>query len=380
MWYDDNGQKLTTVCHIFEPLKDMSPCKQGESNPMNRLDRALGILLYLRKGGAVAASDLAAHFEVSIRTIYRDIEALSELGIPVYAELGRTGGFRLVEGYFLPPIMLTNGEATSLLLGLTLLRRLRVTPFPGEMETAEHKLLAALPDALRDLLACAPQWIGFEELPVDTFHWGPHDSSGPAPAILSVEARAQESRVVNTFLQAIFAGQQLHLHYRSPYRSEASSYTALPCGLLWDRNWWYLVGKQVEQTEELWLWRADRVLAITPQGKTRAPRAPFDVSHLLGRTWLKEAMNQWISEAPVKIRMSAAQAARLQSDWYYAQARYASLPSGQVLMTIGEDKAEFVLDLVRWLGPGAELLEPVAWRAQLQAELTTMLGCYRADS
>jgi predicted DNA-binding transcriptional regulator YafY len=347
---------------------------------MKRFDRTLGILLRLRKGGTVAAGDLAAHFEVSIRTIYRDIEALSELGIPVYAELGRTGGFRLVEGYFLPPVMLTTGEATSLLLGLTLLRRLRVTPFPGDMQTAEQKLLAALPDVLRDLLGRAPQWIGFEDLPMDTFHWGPRDSAGPTPAILSAEARAQESQVVNIFLQAIFAGQPLHLRYRSPYRSEATTYTALPCGLLWDRNWWYLVGKPLEQTEGLRLWRADRVLTITPQAKTHVPLPPFDVSHLLGRTWLKEAMNQWISEAPVKIRMSAAQAARLQLDWYYCHAHYATLPSGEVLMTIGEDQAEFVLDLVRWLGPGAELLEPVGWRAQLQAELTTMLGCYRADS
>lgn len=72
---------------------------------MNRLDRALGILLWLRCRKTVSAAELAKQFEVFQRTIYRDIETLSELGIPVYAEMGRAGGFRLLDGYFLPPVM-----------------------------------------------------------------------------------------------------------------------------------------------------------------------------------------------------------------------------------------------------------------------------------
>ena len=68
---------------------------------MNRLDRALGILLVLRTGATVSAAELAQRFEVSPPTIYRDIEALGAIGVPVYAEMGRAGGFRLVEGYFL---------------------------------------------------------------------------------------------------------------------------------------------------------------------------------------------------------------------------------------------------------------------------------------
>jgi predicted DNA-binding transcriptional regulator YafY len=102
---------------------------------MNRLDRALGILLLLRGGKAISATDLSTRFEVSTRTIYRDIETLSSLGVPVYAEKGRVGGFRLVEGYFLPPVMFSVREAISLVLGLSLLRNLRASPFAAERET-----------------------------------------------------------------------------------------------------------------------------------------------------------------------------------------------------------------------------------------------------
>jgi predicted DNA-binding transcriptional regulator YafY len=91
---------------------------------MNRFDRALAILLLLRSGKTWSAPNLACRLEVSTRTIYRDIETLSAVGVPVYAEAGPEGGYRLVEGYFLPPIAFTVGEATSLLTGLALLDRL----------------------------------------------------------------------------------------------------------------------------------------------------------------------------------------------------------------------------------------------------------------
>ena len=67
---------------------------------MNRTDRLLGILLELQARGVLRAEDLARRFEVSLRTVYRDVQALSETGVPVVAIPGQ--GYRLMEGYFLP--------------------------------------------------------------------------------------------------------------------------------------------------------------------------------------------------------------------------------------------------------------------------------------
>src|SRR5256885_13988528 len=112
---------------------------------MNRLDRALGILLVLRGGKAISATELSRRFEVSTRTIYRDIETLGSLGVPVYAEMGRAGGFRLAGGYFLPPGVVLVREAVLLVLWLSLLRNLRASPFAAERGTGAQKLLAGLP-------------------------------------------------------------------------------------------------------------------------------------------------------------------------------------------------------------------------------------------
>src|ERR1044072_2329971 len=122
----------------FRSPRLQSPGRTSGDNQMNRFDRALGILLLLRSGESLSATELARRFEVSTRTIYRDVEALGMVGVPVYAERGRDGGFRLVEGYFLPPVMFTRAEAVSLLLAVTLLRNLRSRPFAADLELAEE--------------------------------------------------------------------------------------------------------------------------------------------------------------------------------------------------------------------------------------------------
>ena len=333
---------------------------------MNRFDRMLGLLLHLRGGQAVSAEALARHFEVSRRTIYRDLEALSALGVPVYARRGYEGGFQLLEGYFLPPLMFTQGEAVSLLLGLALLHRLSARPFAAEQAAAEQKLLAAVPEPLRATLARARQLVGFETTASDVFH--PELANPPTPA------GGDAGQVVEAFLHALLDRRTVTLDYLSPYRAAPDQVTALPLGLLWDRDRWYLVGRRLGQRDGQRLWRADRVRALA----AGAPFTParFDVRALLDRQWMQPAMAQWLAEAPVTVRLTAAQAERLRQDWYYRHARYEPQPDGSVRLTFGEDDQAVVLALLRWLGPGAELLAPGAWRPALAAELRAMLAAY----
>jgi len=340
---------------------------------MNRLDRALGILLLLRSGQPMPASDLALRFGVSTRTIYRDIDALSALGLPVYAEMGRNGGFRLVEGYFLPPVMFSTGEAVSLLLGLNMLRRLQARPFAAELETSERKLLAAVPDRLFAILSQTQQIIGFEEVPFDIFHPEP-------PPVSAVERAAAigDGEVVELFLQAILDRQTLQMEYRSPYGSKTTRSEVTPCGLLWDRDRWYLVGRRTMDGTEIRLWRADRVLAARPYRASAEPCVGFDVNALLNHSWLSSAMEAWRDEAPVKIKLLPGQASRLQKDWYYRHARFERLADGQVMATFGEENQEVVFELMRWLGPGAELVQPREWRSHFRRQLVEMLALYGA--
>lgn len=117
---------------------------------MNRMDRLFAIVLQLQMYGRLRAQDLAAHFEVSARTIYRDVQALSEAGVPVTATPGQ--GYALVEGYFLPPLMFTAMEAGALALGADYVAPTLDAPFRAAAASAQAKLAHALTaDAHREL-------------------------------------------------------------------------------------------------------------------------------------------------------------------------------------------------------------------------------------
>ena len=131
---------------------------------MNRTDRLTGIILALR-GGRQTAAQLAARFEVSRRTILRDVAALGEIGVPVVSTAGAGGGLELADGYWLPPLHLTTDEATLLLLALGALGSAEESPFGDERRSVEEKLRAALrpevalaaDEALRTLTIAPPR-------------------------------------------------------------------------------------------------------------------------------------------------------------------------------------------------------------------------------
>jgi predicted DNA-binding transcriptional regulator YafY len=114
---------------------------------MNRTDRLLAIVLELQARRYTRAEALAERFEMSVRTIYRDVLALCEAGVPVVATPGR--GYMLSPGYFLPPLMLTPDEAGALLLGAAFVAEQVDAPYREAVETARKKVEKLLPEATR---------------------------------------------------------------------------------------------------------------------------------------------------------------------------------------------------------------------------------------
>jgi predicted DNA-binding transcriptional regulator YafY len=114
---------------------------------MNRTDRLLAIVLELQGKGRQRAEDLAETFETSKRTIYRDIQALCEAGVPLMSTPGR--GYALMEGYFLPPLSFNADEATMLLLGSEVMAQNFDAQYRAAAESAGRKIAGVLPEPLR---------------------------------------------------------------------------------------------------------------------------------------------------------------------------------------------------------------------------------------
>jgi predicted DNA-binding transcriptional regulator YafY len=115
---------------------------------MNRTDRLVAMVLHLQGRRVVRAEEMAAHFEVNIRTVYRDIAALGEAGVPIMGEAGV--GYALLKGYQLPPVMFTADEASSLFVGGELVKQFTDASLHAPMAAALDKLRAVLPRDRQD--------------------------------------------------------------------------------------------------------------------------------------------------------------------------------------------------------------------------------------
>ncbi|MFF4590123.1 helix-turn-helix transcriptional regulator [Streptomyces sp. NPDC001388] len=198
-------------------------------------DRLLSILLLLQTRGRVPARELAERLEVSVRTIYRDVEALSASGVPVYAERGRHGGIELLPGFRTDVTGLTADESRALFI------------LAAQGAHAALGLDAALGSALRKVMAALPAphrpaaEVTSRRILVDATRW----KGGPQPAV-----------DLDVLQDAVFADRRLRLRYRHSGHPEPSTYTVDPYGLVSKAGVWYLVADRRGTPR---LFRADRV-------------------------------------------------------------------------------------------------------------------------
>lgn len=187
---------------------------------MNRIDRLMGTLLLLQSKRLIRAEDIAEHFEISLRTVYRDVSALSEIGVPVVAEAGV--GYSLMKGYLLPPIMFTEEEAAALGTAALALSKTSDPSLDASMSSAVLKVKAALPERQRQRLERVEEsvvfgWSGFDEKPVDL-----------ATTLVDLQRCLAESKA-------------LRLEYKSGGRGEVTTRDVEPLGLVHYLDYWHLI-------------------------------------------------------------------------------------------------------------------------------------------
>ncbi len=179
------------------------------------------MVLHLQGRRVVRAEELAGHFEVNIRTIYRDIAALGEAGVPISGEAGV--GYCLMKGYQLPPVMFTAEEATSLFVGGELVKQYTDASLHTPMVSALDKLRAVLPRDRQDHI---------EKLTQRTLVYGRSDQMVP-------EAAAQ--RWLLTVQQGVVSRRVLSMDYRSRGQEVDTPREVEPLGVVFYGGSWYLV-------------------------------------------------------------------------------------------------------------------------------------------
>ncbi|RII15636.1 HTH domain protein [Streptomyces sp. YIM 130001] len=202
-------------------------------------DRLLSILLLLQTRGRVPAHELAERFEVSVRTIYRDVEGLSAAGVPVYTERGRHGGISLLPGYRTDVTGLTSDESRALFI-LAASGAHAALGLEGAFGSALRKVMAALPEPHRPAAELTSR-----RVLVDTARW----RGGP-----------QQTTDLDVLQDAVFTDRRLRLRYRHSGSRHPRTYTVDPYGLVQKAGVWYLVADRSGKPQ---LFRADRVARAT---------------------------------------------------------------------------------------------------------------------
>jgi predicted DNA-binding transcriptional regulator YafY len=305
---------------------------------MNRIDRLFAITVVLQTRKRVRAADLAALFEVSERTIYRDMQALNESGIPVVSLPGE--GYELVEGFYLPTIQLATDEAMALFLGAEMLKSQTSGKLLGSTERARAKVIHALPEAVTE---SANQFLDILQ-----FSTLPGRLNLDDPNLLLFQRAIRERRVV-------------WIRYHGYYQDKLTEREIEPETLQYDDGVWYVNG-YCRLRGGPRSFRLTRIEAARLQSETYLPRIMFAAS--------SKSIEILVRFAPTVIRW-----VRERQHYSFVQEEPDSSGEGVLMTYRVREWRELKSWLLRW-GGGAELLEPAELRQELRAELERLLEQY----
>jgi predicted DNA-binding transcriptional regulator YafY len=308
-----------------------------------RGDRLLSLVLLLQARPGAAAPQLAERLGVSVRTVLRDVEALSGAGIPVYTERGRRGGIRLLPTYRTGLAHLNRAEGAGLAVGQS---RLAGDLGLGDaLDTALEKLTGAGGQALRGGLA-----EGRSHVLVDVDPW--MRSGEPVPHLPAIH-------------EALLQGRRLEVTYRDSEGARTRR-TVDPAGLVAKAGVWYLV------TAEPALLRVARVEACTP-GPEPARRPPgFD----LAATWA--GLRSGVESRPRALRVTAEAVPSAAPLARRVLARHLTGDPTGTRLELAFNGVEHAVGSLLGLGARLEVLEPPEVRAALRSAALAVAAQYQS--
>ncbi len=301
-----------------------------------RADRLLSLLMLLQTRGTQTAQSLAAELEVTERTIYRDVTALSAAGIPVYTERGPGGGIALVEDYRTNLTGLNSEEVRALFM-LSIPAPLDQLGVGAELRTALLKLSAALPVSRRAEQAAARQRIH-----LDAAWW--FQSEEPTPHLKTIQS-------------ALWSDRKLEITYRSDFGTDIEMVLA-PYGLVAKASVWYLVGAREGHLRVLRISRVQEA-RIRPEGFAYPPA--FDLPSFW-KSWREEFESNH-PQIPVVLRVSPTLSKILTGQRSpFLNAPPPQEADGWQTITLTFESFEAARACILGYGGAVEVLEPLALR------------------
>jgi predicted DNA-binding transcriptional regulator YafY len=338
-----------------------------ESDRM-RADRLISILLLLQNEGKMSSRQLAERLEVSVRTIVRDMEALSMAGVPVYAERGSGGGWRLPDGYRTRLTGIRSEELTALILSThpQLLADLRIE---SHFHNAMQKLLASSPAPIKENAELFRRRIH-----IDGAGW--HRSTETCPHLLTVQ-------------EALFANRLLRIRYEydMPFPEDGeqerreSERVVQPLGLVAKRTVWYLVaarerdGAEQDGMGEIRTYRVSRIAHAEVLDET----VPYPDFFHLARYWEESTarFKQSIPRYVARLRLDPIVRKQWEQQPFLEILETGAVEEdGRLPATVQFATLDHAVNMVLGFGPAVAVLDPPELREAVIAAAKATLEQY----
>jgi predicted DNA-binding transcriptional regulator YafY len=296
---------------------------------MNRIDRISAILIQLQSRRVVKAGDIAERFNISLRTVYRDIRTLGEAGIPLIGEAGV--GYSIMDGYRLPPVMFTREEAAAFLTAEKLMEKLTDPLSDENYKSAMYKIRSVLRVAEKDFL---------------------ENIDGHIEVIKS--RRTSDTKLDLNPLQLILKGiaqkNVLAIHYFAAHNQQKSERCIEPVGVFYQDNYWHLIA-WCRLREDYRDFRLDRISGISLISEQFAAQHP-NLKEFISRSAQEKNLQT------VVIRVEKKVLPYINEQKYYNGYVSEQEVDGMVEITF---LTEYLEGFVRWLmmyGDMAEVITP----------------------
>ena len=307
---------------------------------MNRIDRLLALILYLQSRRTCTAEDMADHFGLSVRTIYRDIAALGEAGVPILAEAGI--GYSLMKGYLLPPVNFSEQEAYALSTGVMLAQRMTTHSYNEKMQSALDKIKAVLPNEAKHRLELLAKGMATPQ------------ANHPQQADLSV------------LQQAIARQQLLTFDYQNASQTQ-SSRAVEAAGLVFYLGRWHLIA-WCRLRQDFRDFRTDRINNLQLHSEQFQARGDFNA-----KDFLQSGTPPAQLAAQILFVHTAADRAR--REWWQGIAKEQQKAEGVEMSVNCSDWGSLACWLLS-LGTAAQVLAPDELKQELCRQSQAILALY----
>jgi len=297
---------------------------------MNRIDRLFALLLLLQVKRRLTAREIASHFAVAERTVYRDMKALSEMGIPIAAQAGE--GYQLLETFSLPPVAFSEGEARAITMAARWFARNSTGSLQHDVWSSLHKLQAILTPALREQVEQFEALI--EHYPTDPpVYW--------------------EQPALKLAMQAVRQRRVLHIAYRRYQSDDVSSRDIEPTQLTCSQGTWYIEAFCRLRRDQR-SFRLNRIVQLELRGETFIPRTMIAAQ---------------VQRTEIVVRFAAHVQPHVRERQHYAFVR----EDGDRMIYAVEALSE-IRNWILGFGADAEVIAPDTLRSWLRAEAQRLIS------